>query len=125
MSYTKSQRIHKKQNNIKITTKIRCNAFTEEINKIALSSNHDKRIWSIDSIETYVYKTKIDLICKKEEIKWNNIVKKNKQNKTKMINFDVVTKGNIKEHIPNWPQIPDHPYKVLIIGVSGYGKTNI
>ena len=72
-----------------------------------------------------MYKTKIDLICKKEEIKWNNIVKKNKQSKTKMINFDVVTKDNIKEHIPNWPQIPDHPYKVLIIGVSGYGKTNI
>ena len=31
----------------------RCNAFTEEINKIALNSNHGKRIKSIDSIETY------------------------------------------------------------------------
>ena len=29
------------------------NIFTEEINKIALSSNNDKRIQSIDSIETY------------------------------------------------------------------------
>ena len=29
------------------------NTFTEEINKIALRSNCDKRIQSIDSIETY------------------------------------------------------------------------
>ena len=41
-----------------------------------------------------------------------------------MINFDDVTKENIKEHNPNWPQIPDHPYRTLIIGDSGSGKTN-
>ena len=29
------------------------NIFTEEINKIPLSSNEDRRIQSIDSIETY------------------------------------------------------------------------
>ena len=40
-----------------------------------------------------------------------------------MINFDVV-KENIKEHNPNWPQISDHPYRILIIGGSGSGKTN-
>ena len=27
----------------------------------------------------------------------------------RMINFDDVTKENIKEHNPDWPQIPDHP----------------
>ena len=32
-----------------------------------------------------------------------------------MINFDDVTKGNTKEHNANWPQIPDHPYRALII----------
>ena len=31
------------------------NVFTEEINKIALSSNDDKRMQSIDLIETYTY----------------------------------------------------------------------
>ena len=31
-----------------------------------------------------------------------------------MINFDDVTKENIKEHSPNWPQIPEHPYRILI-----------
>ena len=34
-------------------------------------------------------------------------------NKTiqKIINFDDVTKENIKEHNPSSPQIADHPYK--------------
>ena len=41
-----------------------------------------------------------------------------------MINFDDVTKENIKEHNPNQPRIPDPLYKILIIGGSGSGKTN-
>ena len=41
-----------------------------------------------------------------------------------MINFDDVIKEETKEHNPNWPQIPDHPYRILIIGGSGSGKTN-
>ena len=28
----------------------------------------------------------------------------------KIINFDDVTKENIKEHNPSWPQILDHSY---------------
>ena len=39
--------------------------FTEEINKIALSSNDDKIIQSIDSIETYAYGTRKYLACKR------------------------------------------------------------
>ena len=41
-----------------------------------------------------------------------------------MINFDDVAKENIKEYNTNRPQIPDYPYKILIIGGSGFGKTN-
>ena len=41
-----------------------------------------------------------------------------------MINFDDVTKENIKEPNPNWRQIPDHSYRILIIGCSGSRKTN-
>ena len=51
------------------------NVFSEEINKIALSSNDDKRIQLIDSIETYAYGASKHLVCKKEEIKCNNIIK--------------------------------------------------
>ena len=54
----------------------RHNVFIEEINKIASSSSDDKRMQSIDSIETYPYGTSKDLVCEKEEIKCNNIIKK-------------------------------------------------
>ena len=40
-------------------------AFTEEINKIALSSNNDKRIQSIDSIKTHAFGTRKDLLSEK------------------------------------------------------------
>ena len=56
----------------------RHNVFTEVINKIALSSNDDKRIQAIDLIETYAYGLSKDLICKKENIKRNNIIKQYK-----------------------------------------------
>ena len=42
-----------------------------------------------------------------------------------MITFEDVTKENIKEHNPNWPQILDYPYRILITGDSGSGKTNL
>ena len=41
-----------------------------------------------------------------------------------MINLDSITNENKKEHNEKWPYIPDHPYRVLIIGGSGSGKTN-
>ena len=53
----------------------RHNVFTEEINKIDLSSNNDKRMQSIYSIEIYAYETSKDLVSKKEEIKCNSIIK--------------------------------------------------
>ena len=33
-----------------------------------------------------------------------------------MIKFDDVTKETIKEPNSNWPQIPERPYRILIIG---------
>ena len=41
-----------------------------------------------------------------------------------MIIFDDITKESIKEHYPNWLQIPDHPYRILIVGGCGSGKTS-
>ena len=41
-----------------------------------------------------------------------------------MINFDEYTNENKKERNLNWPYIPGHPYRILIIGSSGTGKTN-
>ena len=42
-----------------------------------------------------------------------------------MINFDNYVNENKTEHNKNWAYIPDHPYRILIIGGSGSGKTNI
>ena len=39
-----------------------------------------------------------------------------------MSNFDYITKEDIKEHNPNWREIPDHPYRILIVGGSGSEK---
>ena len=41
-----------------------------------------------------------------------------------MINFDDYNNENRTEHNKNWPYIPDHPYRIFIIGGSGSGKTN-
>ena len=54
------------------------NVFAEEIKKIALSSNDDKRMQSIDSLETCAYGTSKDLVSETEEIKCNNIIKRYK-----------------------------------------------
>ena len=54
----------------------RHNVFTEVINKIALSSNDDKRMQSIDLTETYAYGMSKDVICVKEKIKRYNIVQR-------------------------------------------------
>ena len=40
-----------------------------------------------------------------------------------MINFDDYTNEHIIEH-SKWPYIPDHPYRILVIGGSVSGKTN-
>ena len=44
------------------------NVFTEEVNKIASSANNDKRMQSIDSIETYAYGTSRTLMIKKKRL---------------------------------------------------------
>ena len=38
-----------------------------------------------------------------------------------MINFDDYANEG---HNLNWPNIPDYPYRILVIGGSGSGKTN-
>ena len=55
------------------------NVFTEEINQIALSSNDNKRMQSIDSMEIYAYGAIKDLISEKELIKFCHIIKQFKK----------------------------------------------
>ena len=41
-----------------------------------------------------------------------------------MIKFDDYTNENKTDHNLKWLYIPDHPYRILIIGGSESGKTN-
>ena len=41
-----------------------------------------------------------------------------------MINLDNITNENNKKHNEKWPYIPDHPYRILIIGGSWSRKRN-
>ena len=41
-----------------------------------------------------------------------------------MINFEHYTNENKTEYNSKWPYIPDDPYRILIVGGSGSGKTN-
>ena len=41
-----------------------------------------------------------------------------------MINLDSITNENNKKDNGKWSYISDHPYRILIIGGSGSGKTN-
>ena len=41
-----------------------------------------------------------------------------------MINLDSIVNTNNEKHNEKWPYMPDHPYRILIIGGSESGKTN-
>ena len=40
-----------------------------------------------------------------------------------MIILDSITNKNNKKHNEKWPYVPDHPYRIIIIGNSGLGNT--
>ena len=43
--------------------------YTEEVNKVALSSNDDKRLQTFDKIITYLYGANVFKVCKNEMMK--------------------------------------------------------
>ena len=82
---------------------------TEEINKIALSSNDGKRLQTFDKITTYPYVTNAFKECESEML-----------SKISMINFDDYANENktlqeLRSHNLKGPYIPDHPYRRLWI----------
>ena len=60
-----------------------------------------------------------DLVSGKVQIKCSNIIKQYR----KWLSLTFI-KEDKRENNPNWPQIPDHSYRILITGGSGSGKTN-
>ena len=43
--------------------------YTEEVNKIAVSSNDDKRLQTFDGVTTYPYGTNAFKVCEKKNAK--------------------------------------------------------
>ena len=87
--------------------------YTEEVSKIAQSSNDDKRLQTFDKVTMYLYRTNAIKVCENEMLSKLKLL---------MINFEDYTNENKTKHNPDWPYIPDHPYRILIIGGSGSGK---
>ena len=85
-----------------------------------MSGSRDKRIELIDCKPLYACGTNKGIIHKNKEIKCENIIKQYKKKK-KSIDFDDVTGENTRRN-PSWPEILDHPYRILIYGGSGSGK---
>ena len=74
---------------------------------------------TIRSIETYGYKMNKDLVRKKDEIQYKNIIKQFQ----KWLILIMLQKY-IKECNSNYPQISNHPYRLLIIAGSESRKLN-
>ena len=53
------------------------NVYTEEVNKIALSSNDDKRLQTFDRVTTYPYETNVFNVCESEMMTVRDIFVKN------------------------------------------------
>ena len=47
--------------------------YTEEINKITLSSNDDKRLQTFDKIKSYPYGGSVEKVCKTVLLEYLNI----------------------------------------------------
>ena len=60
-------------NHNKIFNNERRDVYTEEVNKIALSSNDDKRLQTFDRITSYPYGTSAGKVCKTELLSKVNI----------------------------------------------------
>ena len=89
----------------------------KRLNKITLSAKKDKRIESVDLVETYAIGTQKDWIGKKEETKWNNIIKQSE----KWFTLMMLQK---KKKNQNWLKIHYHPCTISITVGSESGKTN-
>ena len=91
------------------------NVCTEEVNKIPLSSNDDKRLQTYDKITTYPYRTSAGKVCKTEFLsKYKCLISMIILMKIKQT---IIQSGHIFQTRPI-----QNAY--CIVGGSGPGKTN-
>ena len=63
--------------------------YTEEVNKIALSSNDDKRIQTFDKVTTFPYGTNVFKVCKNEML-LNTIKHKHSIEEKEEMNMSII-----------------------------------
>ena len=63
--------------------------YTEEINKIELSSNDDKKLQTSDRIKTYPYGTNALKVCESEMLNGQKIYSLKNCNKNKYVDLDL------------------------------------
>ena len=77
----------------------------------------DKRLQIFDGFKTYLYGTNAFKVCTSEMIskyKWLILM---------IIQLEITQKFKMKtEQKSRWPDIPDYPYRISIIGDSGSGR---
>ena len=98
--------------------------YTVTSNKNAKCYVDDEEIQDEDRITTYFYKSNTaftKFFDGKEILNFIEKVKQTYKSLLKMINFDNV-RGQTKKRNPNWLQVTNHSYIILIIGGPGSGK---
>ena len=90
--------------------------YTEEVNKIALSSNDDKRIQTFDKVTTYPYGTNTFMVCENEMLSKINLVKETKIKIRLVLKIKIMLqlrlKIKIRLHLKLYTEDKDLPDKI-------------
>ena len=70
--------------------------YTEEVNKIALSSNDGKRIQTFDKVTTYPSGTNVFAVCKNEMLKKNKVMYYQVKHRLEMDDYSSMLKNHSK-----------------------------
>ena len=85
--------------------------YTEEVNKIALSNNDDKRLQTFDGITTYVFLEQMFFkICESEILMVKDLFFEKLKWNIKVIKFDNYVNENKTKH-----KKIDHPFQIIHI----------
>ena len=90
--------------------------YTEEVNKIALSSNDDKRIQTFDKVTTYPYGTNTFMVCENEMLPKINLVIETKIKIRLVLKIKIMLqlrlKIKIRLHLKLYTEDKDLPDKI-------------
>ena len=118
----KAARLERKINYLEKKIKISVDCIKRHQKEIIMKNFFEETIKiSVENLKAYQKEHVKMIILKKQQ----RLKSEGKNVYMELINNIVLYyKRRQKKHNPNWPEIPDHPYRILIIGGFGSGKTN-